>query len=89
MCNPFRNIEMQTTGALIDTTMLRFLRNHVGVNTISMSLFSFNDNENQKCRHGPKLNILDFCNAVKLYDFNLRLSVNLTGMSCPCAGILK
>jgi hypothetical protein len=78
MRNPFRNIEMQTTGVLIDTTMLRFLRNHVGVNTISMSLFSFDTKENQVCRQGPWLNISEFCGMVKLYDFNLRLSINLT-----------
>jgi hypothetical protein len=78
MRNPFRNIEMQTTGALIDNTMLRFLRNHVGVNTISMSLFSFDSKENQICRQGPWVNISEFCADVKLYDFNLRLSLNLT-----------
>lgn len=78
MCNPFRNIEMQTTGALIDNTMLRFLRNHVGVSTISMSIFSFSNIDNQVCRTGPELNIKEFCGMVKLYDFNLRLSINLT-----------
>jgi hypothetical protein len=79
MRNPFRNIEIQTTGALIDTAMLRFLRNHVGVNTISLSLFSLNDDENQLCR-GSQLEvpIFELCKAIKLYDFNLRLSINLT-----------
>jgi hypothetical protein len=43
-----------------------------------MSLFSFNSEENQNCRQGPGLNITEFCEKVKLYDFNLRLSVNLT-----------
>jgi hypothetical protein len=78
MRNPFRNIEMQTTGVLIDNIMLRFLRNHVGVSTISLSLFSFNSEENRICRQGPGLNITEFFERVKLYDFNLRLSVNLT-----------
>jgi hypothetical protein len=83
MSNPFRNIEMQTTGALIDHTMLRFLRNHVGVSTISLSLFSLNDEENHLCRgRSPKeridVPVFEFCQAVKLYDFNLRLSINLT-----------
>src|SRR5690554_7402007 len=36
MKNPFKNIEMQTTGILLDKNYLRFLRNHVGVNTISL-----------------------------------------------------
>ncbi|GHU64997.1 hypothetical protein FACS189447_03120 [Spirochaetia bacterium] len=78
MEHPFRNIEIQTTGVTIDTQMLRFLRNHVGVNTISLSLFAFDNEENQKCRKGLPLDIKEFCKNVKLYDFNLRLSVNLT-----------
>jgi hypothetical protein len=78
MERPFRNIELQTTGVLIDNTMLRFLRNHVGVNTISLSLFAFRDDDNEECRKGPPLNISTFCQSVKTYDFNLRLSVNLT-----------
>ena len=80
MEHPFRNIEMQTTGVLIDNPMLRFLRNHVGVNTIALSLFSFDNDENQKCRGSTNLplNIVDFCKQVKLYDFNLRLCINLT-----------
>ena len=79
MKNPFPIIEIQTTGVTIDTHKLRFLRNHVGVSTISLSLFSFKDNENQNCRGSTlPLNIKEFCKQVKLYDFNLRLSLNLT-----------
>ena len=79
MERPFRNIELQTTGVLIDAPMLRFLRNHVGVNTIALSLFSFDDNENQACRNSNlPLGIKAFCEAVKLYDLNLRLCLNLT-----------
>lgn len=32
MNRPFRWVEMQTTGVLLDDPYLRFLRNHVGVN---------------------------------------------------------
>jgi sulfatase maturation enzyme AslB (radical SAM superfamily) len=78
MQRPFRNIEIQTTGVRIDNTMLRFLRNHVGVNTISVSLFSFDADENRKCRKGPELDTAEFCKNIKLYDFNLRFSLNLT-----------
>jgi sulfatase maturation enzyme AslB (radical SAM superfamily) len=78
MQRPFRNIEIQTTGVLIDNTMLRFLRNHVGVNTISVSLFSFHAGENRECRKGPELDTIEFCKNIKIYDFNLRLSLNLT-----------
>jgi hypothetical protein len=78
MQRPFRNIEIQTTGVRIDNTMLRFLRNHVGVNTISVSMFSFDAGENRECRQGPELDPLEFCKNIKVYDFNLRLSLNLT-----------
>jgi hypothetical protein len=80
MEHPFRNIEMQTTGVMIDNPMLRFLRNHVGVNTIALSLFSFNNQENMKCRGSLTLDldIAEFCKQIKLYDFNLRLCINLT-----------
>ena len=36
--NPFRWIELQTSGVFLDDEYLRFLRNTVGVNTISLSL---------------------------------------------------
>jgi hypothetical protein len=78
MKSPFPIVEMQTTGVLIDGQYLRFLRNHVGVSTISLSLFSFNDFENQKARNSNlPLCISEFCENVKKYDFNLRLSLNL------------
>ena len=47
---PFRWIEIQTTGVLLDDGYLRFLRNHVGVSTISISLSSFDGEENAKIR---------------------------------------
>jgi len=79
MERPFRNVEMQTTGVLIDEAMFRFLRNHVGVNTISLSLFSLDNTENQKCRNSRfEVDIEAFCILVKKYDFNLRLCLNLT-----------
>ena len=79
MERPFRNIEMQTTGVLIDNPMLRFLRNHVGVNTIALSIFSLNNDENQACRNSKlEVDLANFCKAVKLYDFNLRLCINLS-----------
>jgi hypothetical protein len=79
MERPFRNIEIQTTGATINNTTLRFLRNHVGVNTIALSLFSLDDDENQLCQGSScAVSIFEFCQAIQLYDFNLRLPVNLT-----------
>lgn len=76
---PFRWIEMQTTGTLIDDGYLRFLRNHVGVSTISVSLCSFESDENAKiCGMKNPVDLEHFCNEIKRYDFNLRLSLNMT-----------
>ena len=81
LSSPFRWIEMQTTGTMIDAPYLRFLRNHVGVSTISVSISSFDDNENNeiiRTQEKHRIVLDDFCKEVKRYDFNLRLSVNLT-----------
>jgi 2-iminoacetate synthase ThiH len=77
---PFRWIEMQTTGVLLDEPYLRFLRNHVGVSTISISCSSFNDDTNafyNGTKQDHKVYLSDLCSRIKKYDFNLRLSVNL------------
>lgn len=81
LSKPFRWIEMQTTGVMLDEAYLRFLRNHVGVSTISLSISSFDDETNIKYLNANKNiynNIKDICQMIKLYDFNLRLSINLT-----------
>lgn len=81
LTQPFRWIEIQTTGVLMDRNTLRLLRNHVGVSTVSMSLSSFDDDENQINNGTPeklKVNIKEFCGLVKEYGFNLRLSLNMT-----------
>jgi len=80
MKNPFKNIEMQTTGILLDKNYLRFLRNHVGVNTISLSISSFDEYENEFIITGKreeKIELHTLCLLIKEYDFNLRLSINL------------
>lgn len=53
MKNPFRWIEMQTTGVLLDRNYLRFLRNHVGINLISLSISSFDDEQNNDIIQTP------------------------------------
>lgn len=81
MDNPFRWIEMQTTGTLIDRNYLRFLRNHVGVNLISLSVSSLDDAANNAIIHTPKesqVNLAELCEEIKVYDFSLRLSLNLS-----------
>lgn len=81
MRDPFQWIEMQTTGVLLDRNYLRFLRNHVGVNVISISLSSFDDDENAEIIGMPKaykVCLSELCHLIKEYDFTLRLSINLT-----------
>ncbi len=78
---PFRCIEMQTTGVLLDSNYLRFLRNHVGVNTISLSVSSFDDAVNKQIisvKPNMALELESLCAEIKKYDFNLRLSVNMS-----------
>lgn len=79
LAKPFRWIEMQTTGTLLDDGYLRFLRNHVGVSTISISLSSFDSKANSEiCGMKRPVDLGFLCGEIKRYDFNLRLSVNLT-----------
>lgn len=72
---------MQTTGVLLDESYLRFLRNHVGVSTISVSLSAF-DNDINAGYNGTlpqlKVDLHKLCALIKKYDFNLRLSINMT-----------
>ncbi len=80
MDNPFRWIEMQTTGVMLDKNYLRFLRNHVGVNLISLSVSSFYDDKNMDIigvKPALKFKLKELCQLIKEYDFSLRLSLNL------------
>lgn len=81
MEHPFRWIEMQTTGTLLNQNYLRFLRNHVGVNLISLSISSFDDQMNNAIIQTPangRIDLAWLCSEIKRYDFSLRLSLNLT-----------
>lgn len=81
LSKPFRWIEMQTTGVMIDEKYLRFLRNHVGVSTISLSLSALNNQANAAINGSPNkiaIDINHICGEIKRYDFNLRLSLNMT-----------
>jgi sulfatase maturation enzyme AslB (radical SAM superfamily) len=77
MKKPFPIVEIQTTGVFLTNEKLRFLRNHVGVSTVSVSIFSFDSAENNEYRGGAFLDVKSLCDSIKLYDFNLRLSLNL------------
>jgi sulfatase maturation enzyme AslB (radical SAM superfamily) len=81
LSKPFRWIEMQTTGVMLDDSYLRFLRNHVRVSTISVSINSFDDTINKSYINANTAlykPIMELCESIKKYDFNLRLSINLT-----------
>lgn len=78
---PFRVIEMQTTGVKINDGMLRFLKNTVGIKTISVSISDlWNDDNNADICQMPKgheVCVEELCHDIKKYDFNLRLSINM------------
>lgn len=80
--SPFRWIEIQTSGVTIDDETLRFLRNTVLVNTISLSLSNVCNSESNREINGTpeklKVDIDWLCHEIKRYDFNLRLSLNMT-----------
>lgn len=81
MQRPFRWIEMQTTGVMLDDGYLRFLRNHVGVNIISLSVSALDNQANAAIVGMPgkfKVDLKHLCSEIKRYDFGLRLSLNLT-----------
>lgn len=75
--SPFKIIELQTAGNLLTNDYLYFLRHHVGVTTISLSLNSFQNSENSKIIGCGVFSIKDLCESIKKYRFNLRLSLNI------------
>lgn len=79
---PFRMLELQTSGVFINDESLRWMRNDVRINTISLSLSSlFDDDKNAEYNGTPnniKVDISHICSEIKRYDFNLRLSLNMT-----------
>ena len=82
LLHPFYWIEVQTSGVLLNDEYLRFLRNSVGITTISLSLSSiFNDEKNFEYNGTPeqlRFDLEKLCSEIKRYDFNLRLSLNMT-----------
>jgi hypothetical protein len=82
LTSPFQWVEIQTSGVLLDEEMLRHLRNTVGVSTIALSLSNvFNSASNHEMNQTPeklRFDIDHLCSEIKRYDFNLRLSLNMT-----------
>jgi molybdenum cofactor biosynthesis enzyme MoaA len=78
---PFRILELQTSGVTLDDEVLRWLRNTIKVSTISLSLSSLSSDKNQEYNATPekvKVDIKHLCSEIKRYDFNLRISLNMT-----------
>ena len=89
LSSPFRWIELQTSGVFLTEKAenggeknLRWLRDDIRVKTISLSLSSIWSSEQNAEYNRPNrnahVNIEETCEAIKKYDFTLRLSLNMT-----------
>lgn len=80
LTSPFKSIEMQTTGVMLDDETLKHLRK-IGITTISFSISNIFDNERNleiiDCNEKLKFDVFETIKLVKKHDFNLRLSLNL------------
>ena len=80
LTTPFKSIEMQTTGVMLDEESVAHLR-QIGVTTISFSISNIFDNDRNLeligCHEKLRFDLVEAINLVKKYDFNLRLSLNL------------
>ena len=77
---PFRNIELQTTTAKMDSYMISELKS-CGITTISVSVSCLvDDTINSRIINGNKIpiNLGEACKAIKSNNINLRLSLNAT-----------
>lgn len=78
--SPFRNIEMQTSGAFIDEDMLDFLKYSVGLTTIAISVACLDDDVKNRDTIQTKdsnLNLKWLCKAAKDRNINLRICLNM------------
>lgn len=77
---PFYNIEMQTSGAFVDETMLDFLKN-IGVTTMAISVACIDNSEDNKSiikTLDKNLNIGTLCKMIKDRNMNLRICLNMS-----------
>ena len=82
LAQPFRQIELQTSGQTLDDVSLHFLRNTVGVSVISLSVSAL-DSASNRFYNRPindkyDVDIFRLTRQIKQHDFTLRLSLNLT-----------
>lgn len=81
MDKPFRNIEMQCTGIMLDEGYIQFLRRHVGVTTLALSMFSLDKDINRYIISPPKnldLHPLRTAGMAKDAGMSVRICLNLT-----------
>ena len=80
LTTPFKSIEIQTTGVMLNDENLLELR-QLGITTISFSISNIFDSERNleliECKEKLKFNVFETIKLVKKHDFNLRLSLNL------------
>lgn len=80
LTTPFKSIEMQTTGVMLNDENLLELRK-LGITTISFSISNLFNNERNleliSCKEKLKFDVFETIKLVKKHDFNLRLSLNL------------
>ena len=76
----FNNIEIQTTGRGLEKEDILNLT-QLGINTFSISVSSFDDEENNRIigvpTNGKKINLVELCKNIKDAGCLLRLSLNL------------
>jgi len=81
LSRPFYVIELQTTGVYLDDKTLKWLREVIGVKTISLSVSDLFDNENNLDIIGVHKNLRfdldEISKKIKSYGFNLRISLNV------------
>lgn len=79
LSKPFRHISIQTAGAFLDQNYIEFLRDHVEVDTVSLSISSFiYDTNAEYTRAKARINIQNLCAKIKGAGLNLRISLNMT-----------
>jgi hypothetical protein len=78
---PFRNIEIQTTGAKITEDTIDELANCIGITTVSLSVSCLcSEKRNAFVINGEQfpISLFALCKQIKKYGMNLRLSLNVT-----------
>ena len=79
--NPFRKVEIQSTGALIDYEYLQFMKEALGLTTFAISVFNIINAEiNTKIERSADklLSVKMLCENCRKLDINIRICLNVT-----------